>query len=60
MNVSIAESKANFSELIKRAEAGEEIIATRHGKAVATIAAPPECPVGHAICSRRAISIPSM
>ncbi|GAA2846345.1 prevent-host-death family protein [Aminobacter aminovorans] len=42
MNVSIAEAKAKFSELIKRAEAGEEIIVTRHGKAVATIAAPPK------------------
>lgn len=42
MNVSVAEAKAKFSELIKRAEAGEEIIVTRHGKAVATIAAPPK------------------
>ena len=37
--VEIAEAKAKFSELLKRAEAGEEIVVTRHGKPVATIAA---------------------
>ncbi len=37
MNVSIAEAKAKFSELVARAQSGEEIVLTRHGKAVATI-----------------------
>ncbi len=37
MNISIAEAKAKFSELITRAQSGEEIVLTRHGKAVATI-----------------------
>lgn len=41
MNISIAEAKAKFSELVKRAEAGEEIIVTRHGKPVARVM-PPE------------------
>lgn len=41
MNFPIAEAKAKFSELISRAEAGEEIEITRHGKVVATISAPP-------------------
>lgn len=41
MNISVAEAKAKFSELIKRAEAGEEIVVTRHGKAVARVV-PPE------------------
>lgn len=41
MNVSVAEAKAKFSEFIKRAEAGEEIVVTRHGKAVARVM-PPE------------------
>ncbi|GAA4110662.1 type II toxin-antitoxin system Phd/YefM family antitoxin [Aminobacter aganoensis] len=40
MNISVAEAKAKFSELIERVEAGEEIVVTRDGKAVATIAAP--------------------
>ena len=40
MNVSVAEAKAKFSELLKRAEAGEEIVVTRHGKPVAIIGAP--------------------
>ncbi|TIU37387.1 MAG: type II toxin-antitoxin system prevent-host-death family antitoxin, partial [Mesorhizobium sp.] len=31
MNVSIAEAKAKLSELVSRAEAGEEIVLTRHG-----------------------------
>jgi prevent-host-death family protein len=39
MNVSVAEAKAKFSELLKLAEAGEEITVTRHGKPIATIAA---------------------
>ncbi len=39
MNVSVAEAKAKLSELLKLAEAGEEITVTRHGKPVATIAA---------------------
>jgi prevent-host-death family protein len=40
MRVSIAEAKARFSELIKRAEAGEEIVVTRHGKPAARIMPP--------------------
>lgn len=40
MNVPIAEAKANLSELIRRAEAGEEITITRHGKPVARLSAP--------------------
>ena len=34
MNVSVAEAKMKFSELIKRDERGEEISVTRHGKVV--------------------------
>lgn len=41
MNMSVAEAKAIFFELIKRAEAGEEILVTRHGKVVARVM-PPE------------------
>jgi prevent-host-death family protein len=41
MNVPIAEAKAKFSELVKRAEAGEEVLVTRHGKVVARLL-PPE------------------
>ncbi|UXN66970.1 type II toxin-antitoxin system Phd/YefM family antitoxin (plasmid) [Phyllobacterium sp. A18/5-2] len=37
MNISIAQAKARFSELVARAQSGEEIVLTRHGKAVATI-----------------------
>ncbi|MCP9230562.1 type II toxin-antitoxin system prevent-host-death family antitoxin [Mesorhizobium sp. M0045] len=40
MNVSIAEAKAKLSELVSRAEAGEEIVLTRHGKVAARIVAP--------------------
>lgn len=35
-----AEAKARFSELLDRAEAGEEIIIRRHGKVVAKLARP--------------------
>lgn len=36
---SVAEAKAKFSELVSRAEAGERLVITRHGKPVAEIAA---------------------
>jgi prevent-host-death family protein len=47
MNITVAEAKAKFSELMKRAEAGEEITVTRHGKAVARVMPPavPEEPL---------------
>lgn len=35
--VSAAEAKAGLSELLRRAESGEEIIVTRNGEAVAKI-----------------------
>jgi prevent-host-death family protein len=34
MNISIAQAKSQFSELVKRVESGEEIVITRHGKPV--------------------------
>lgn len=37
--VSVAEAKNHLSELIARAEAGEEISVTRHGKPVARLVA---------------------
>ncbi|HEY1638817.1 MAG TPA: type II toxin-antitoxin system prevent-host-death family antitoxin [Rhizomicrobium sp.] len=40
-DVSIAEAKAHFSELVERAEAGETVRITRRGKPVARLV-PPE------------------
>ena len=37
MNISIKEAKNKFSELIRRAEAGERVVVTRDGKPVASI-----------------------
>ena len=37
MRVAIAEAKAQFAELIRKAEAGERITVTRHGRPVAQI-----------------------
>ncbi len=45
MQIAIAEAKAQFAELIRRAEAGEAIELTRYGKPVARIVAA-ERPVG--------------
>lgn len=39
MQVAIAEAKAQFAELIRRAEAGEAIELTRYGRPVARIVA---------------------
>jgi len=41
--VSVAEAKAHLSELLSTVEAGEEIIITRHGRAIARVS-PPEKP----------------
>lgn len=45
MRIAIAEAKAQFAELIRRAEAGEAIELTRYGRPVARIVAA-ERPVG--------------
>jgi len=37
MEISVAQAKARFSEILKRAEAGETIVVTRHGKPVARL-----------------------
>jgi len=37
MRIAIAEGKAQFAELIRKAEAGEKITITRHGRVVAEI-----------------------
>ncbi|WP_044007370.1 type II toxin-antitoxin system Phd/YefM family antitoxin [Jannaschia sp. CCS1] len=42
MNVSVSDAKANFSELVRRAEAGESIVLTRNGKPVAVLREPGE------------------
>jgi prevent-host-death family protein len=39
IKVSVADAKNRFSELVARAESGEEIAVTRHGKLVARLVA---------------------
>lgn len=39
MHIAIADAKAQFADLIRRAEAGEEIKLTRYGRPVARITA---------------------
>jgi prevent-host-death family protein len=34
MTISVSEAKAQLTELVRRAEAGEDIVLTRHGQAV--------------------------
>ncbi|MER8721562.1 type II toxin-antitoxin system prevent-host-death family antitoxin [Mesorhizobium sp. M0999] len=40
MNVSITEAKAKLTELVGRAEAGEEIVITHHGKIAGRLVPP--------------------
>jgi len=40
MNVTMAQAKAKLAELVKRAENGEEINFTKHGKTVARLVPP--------------------
>ncbi len=44
MNITVSEAKAKFSELIRRVEAGEEVVLTRNGKPVARLSEPVETP----------------
>lgn len=37
MQITVSEAKSHFADLLKRAESGETVIVTRHGKAVARI-----------------------
>ncbi|MEX0284117.1 MAG: type II toxin-antitoxin system Phd/YefM family antitoxin [Paracoccaceae bacterium] len=48
MQIAVAEAKAQFAELIRRAEAGEAIELTRYGRPVARIVAA-ERPVGRSL-----------
>ena len=41
MDVSTAEAKNRFTELIRLVEEGEQVVITRHGRPVAQIAPPP-------------------
>jgi prevent-host-death family protein len=52
MKVSVSEAKAQITELVKRAEAGDEVVLTRHGHAVAHLIAVTAAPTRQ---SRRAL-----
>lgn len=39
MKVSVSDAKAQLTELVRRAEAGEEVILTRHGQPVVKLVA---------------------
>lgn len=39
MDIPVSEAKAQLTELVRRVEAGEEIVLTRHGKQVAKLSA---------------------
>ena len=39
MQVAISEAKGTLTDLVRRAEAGEEVVLTRHGKAAAKLIA---------------------
>ena len=41
MDVSIAEAKNRFAELIRAVEDGQSVVITRHGKPIAQIGPPP-------------------
>jgi prevent-host-death family protein len=47
LTVTVVEAKTRLSELLDKVEAGEDVVITRHGKAVARMAAvsPPKQPV---------------
>ena len=52
MRISVTDAKGQLTELVRRAEAGEEVVLTRHGRAAATLVPIRRQPDGHA---RRAV-----
>lgn len=38
MEISVSDAKAQLTNLVRRAEAGEEVVLTRHGRPVARVA----------------------
>jgi prevent-host-death family protein len=38
MKISVSDAKGQLTELVRRAEAGDEVVLTRHGKAVVRLA----------------------
>jgi len=52
MHLTVTEAKAKLTELIKRAEAGEEVILTRHGHEVARLVSLRNAP---AVADRKAV-----
>lgn len=39
MQISVSDAKGQLTELVRRAEAGEEVVLTRHGRATARLVA---------------------
>lgn len=48
MHVSLSEAKARLTDLVRQAEAGEEVVLTRHGRPAARIIALTPAPTGEA------------
>lgn len=59
MKIAIAEAKAQFAEIIRRAEAGEEVELTRYGRPVARIVPPrPEKKIALYGCMKGQFTLP--
>ena len=52
MRISVSEAKGQLTELVRRAEAGDEVVLTRHGKATVRLVPVQPQPNAHA---RRAL-----
>jgi prevent-host-death family protein len=48
MHISLSEAKARLTDLVRQAEAGEEVVLTRHGRPAARIIAVAPAPTGEA------------
>ncbi len=48
MHVSLSDAKARLTDLVRQAEAGEEVVLTRHGRPAARIVAVAAVPTGEA------------
>lgn len=60
MQIAIAAAKAHFAELIRLAEAGEEIELTRYGRAVARIVGPKPETVNNLVgCMKGRFTVPT-
>jgi prevent-host-death family protein len=60
MHISVSDAKAQLTELVRRAEAGEEVVLTRHGHPTVRLAPVGQRALSPAQCQKRDTFVPAL